>query len=81
MSNLPQVNARPVTPTTPIDAMDLPPGMTDKKLVAKATAKARPRYSRVTHKAIGSKGAVHRMPPKKTVAPGKQKLPFNRAKA
>lgn len=67
--------------STPVDRMDNPQGFSDKKLVATATAKARPRYSRVTHKAIGSKNLVRRFPAKKTAAPGKQKLSFNRAKA
>lgn len=80
MSNLPKTSAKPVTPTTQVDDMNNPQGFSDQKLVAKSTAKARPVYSRVTHKAIGSKNLVRRQPPKKTAAPGKDKLPFNHPK-
>lgn len=81
MNTQPQTTARPVTPTTQVDDMNNPKTFTDKKLVASATKSARPRYSRVTHKAIGSKQLVNRAPVKKTVAPGKTKLPFIRSKS
>lgn len=81
MNNLPQTSAKPVTPTTQVDDMNNPKTFSDLKLVAKATAQARPKYSRVTHKAIGSKQMVNRAPVKKTATPGKTNLPFNRSKA
>lgn len=80
MSFLQKVNAKTVNDSTPIDSMDQPPGMTNKKLNAVNTAKARPLYSRVTHRAIGSKGHISKAPPKRMNAPKKNKLPFNHPK-
>lgn len=77
---LPKTSAKPVTPTTQVDDMNNPQGFSNEKLVAKATAKARPVYSRVTHKAIGSKGGVNKAPPRKTHGPAKKKLPFSHPK-
>lgn len=81
MNGLDKTNAKNVTPSTQVDDINNPRGFSDKKLVAKATAAARPKYSRVTHKAIGSKGSAHKVPAKKTVAPKKEKLPFTRKRS